>query len=210
MDCFSLQGKDAASKGTKCSKFLPAIAAFCWSLAPLDRCKARIQLHAAWLLWWGSHRGLEAAGWPGLGCEHVLSWGSLYRVTKHGKSLARGCCPAGAPPSHPVAVHALGQVLVGLGMMQGDGWGLPLQWVAGFRLVPPISLFGKKKPRQLGRSHGTLGGGWEGRGALALLRLRGFGFTALPGLQWWQRQQLEQLEGCGVQADKCTSLAGTS
>lgn len=95
-------------------------------------------------------------------------------------------------------------------MMQGDGWGLPLQWVAGFELVPPISLFGKKKPRQLGRSHGTLGGGWEGPGALALLRLGGFGFTALPGLQWWQRQQLEQLEGCGVQADKCTSLAGTS
>lgn len=82
MDCFSLQGKDTASKGAKCSKFLPAIAAFCWSLAPLDRCKARIQLHAAWWLWWGSHRGLEAAGWPGLGCEHVLSWGSLYRVTK--------------------------------------------------------------------------------------------------------------------------------
>lgn len=81
-----------------------------------------------------------------------------------GRSLARGCCPAGAPLSHPTAVHALGQVLVGLGMMQGDGWGLPLQWVAGFRLVPPISLFGKKKARQLGRSHGTLAGGGRDRG----------------------------------------------
>lgn len=38
----------------------------------------------------------------------------------------------------------------------------------------------------------------------------GFGLKVLPELQWWKRQQLEQSEGCGTQADKCMSLAGTS
>lgn len=61
-------------------------------------------------------------------------------------------------------------------MMQGDGWGLPLQWVAGFRLVPPISLFGKKKPRQLGRSRGTLAGGVGGTGGTGFAAFGGFWF----------------------------------
>lgn len=38
----------------------------------------------------------------------------------------------------------------------------------------------------------------------------GFGLRVLPEQQWWKRQQLEQSEGCGTQADKCMSLAGTS